>query len=537
MSTPKELIGTQLGRYTIVEHLATGGMAEIFLARQEAMGRFKKDLVLKVLQTRWEDYPEVVEMFLAEARISALMNHPNIVEVFDVSEENGRHFIAMEHISGRTLTELAKRALQVTKSIPVDVGVFIAMEIASALAYMYEGSGGSGEPSRVVHRDISPTNVLIEATGQVKLIDFGIARQGVAVIQESGARPGKVTYMSPEQVRGAPIDGRSDIFCLGTILYEITLGRRLWRGPREVAIRRIVEERPKPPTFVRRDYPTDLEMIVLRSLEKKPEDRYQSATELHEDLQNFLARSGAHLRNNFQMADYAAKIFSEEADALISDSGRRRAQAFVEGSDGAEADQADLDFDVQQSEGPGAALARAMRASALGVWANVGNVVTVEKQSQDDSESEVSEPFPDSNAGGEVRDEPESSASESASVLERSAKEEAAKAAATKAAATKAVAAKEEAAKAAATKAAAAKEEAAKAVAAKAVATKAVATKAVARPKAESAKVADSAKLESKPGKDDVSDRVPRRWNGVVVAGILLVAAIAMGLLWWLRGS
>jgi serine/threonine protein kinase len=156
--------------------------------------------------------------------------------------------------------------------------------------------------------------------------------------------------MSPEQVRGAPIDGRSDIFCLGTILYEITLGRRLWRGPREVAVKRIVEERPKPPTFVRRDYPAELELIVLRSLEKKPEDRYQSATELHDDLQNFLARSNAHLRNNFQMADYVAKIFSEEADALVSDAGRLRAQAFVEGSDAAEPDQSDLDFDTQRSE-------------------------------------------------------------------------------------------------------------------------------------------------------------------------------------------
>jgi hypothetical protein len=292
--------------------------------------------------------------------------------------------------------------------------------------------------------------------------------------------------MSPEQVRGAPIDGRSDIFCLGTILYEITLGRRLWRGPREVAVKRIVEERPKPPTFVRRDYPTDLEMIVLRSLEKKPEDRYQSAIELHEDLQNFLAHSGAHLRNNFQMADYVSKIFSEEADALISDAGRRRAQAFVEGSDSAEADQADLDFDVQQSEGPGAALARAMRASALGVWADVG---TAEKPSQDGSGSEAPPSVVDGNAKGQVKDEPESLFSESASDLERAAEaEEAAK-----------------------------KEEA--------------------KPKPASAKATAPAEVESKQAKANVSERVPRRWSGVVVAGIVLAAAMAVGLLWWLRGS
>jgi predicted Ser/Thr protein kinase len=371
MSSTNELIGSQLGRYRIVDHLATGGMAEIFLARHDAMGRFRKKLVLKVLQTRWEDKPEIVDLFLGEARLSALMDYPNIVDVYDVAEENGRHFIVMEYIAGKTLTELAKRAIAVTKSIPVEVGVFIAAEIAGALAYMYDGSGASQEPLRVVHRDISPTNVLIGDSGQVKLIDFGIARQGLTVVEEAGVRPGKVTYMSPEQVKGEPIDGRSDVFCLGTILYEITLGRRLWRGPRDVASKRIVEERPKPPTFVRQDYPPELELIVLRTLEKRPEDRYQTATELHNDLHNFLERSGAHLRNNCQMADYVAKIFSEEADALISDVGRRRAEAFVEGNELAEPDREDLDFDVQQVDGPGAALARALRASALGIWAEV----------------------------------------------------------------------------------------------------------------------------------------------------------------------
>jgi serine/threonine protein kinase len=487
MATPKELIGTQLGRYTIVEHLATGGMAEIFLARQEAMGRFSKDLVLKVLQTRWEEHPEVVDMFLGEARISALMKHPNIVEVFDVAEEKGRHFIAMEHISGRTLAELAKRAIQVTKSISVEVGVFIAAEIASALAYMYDGSGGLGEPFHIVHRDISPTNILIGTTGQVKLIDFGIARQGLSVVQESGARPGKVTYMSPEQVRGAPIDGRSDIFCLGTILYEITLGRRLWRGPREVAAKRIVEERPKPPTFVRRDYPADLELIVLRSLEKKPEDRYQSATELHEDLQNFLARSSAHLRNNFQMADYVAKIFSEEADALISDSGRRQALAFVEGSDSAEADQAELDFDVQQSEGPGAALARSLRASALGVWADGATTKagTPAGPSHVTDESVAPAQTARHEPDGATHRESESLFSESASELKAAAAADAVK-----------------------------KEEA----------------------KPKSAKADAPVKVESKRPPDD-SVKVPRRWNGLVVTGIVLATAVAVGLLWWLRGS
>ncbi len=402
-----ELIGTQLGRYGIVEHIATGGMAEIYLAHQEGMAKFKKELVLKVLQTRWEAYPEVVEMFLEEARISALMSHPNIVEVFDVATANDRHFIAMEYIAGRTLAELAKRAIQVTKSISIEVGAYIAAEMASALAYMYDGESATGEPFRVVHRDVSPTNILISTTGQVKLIDFGIARQGI-VPQESRARPGKFTYMSPEQVQGLSIDGRSDIFCLGTILYEITLGRRLWRGPREVSMRRIVEERPKPPTFIRRDYPAELELIVLRALEKRPEDRYQSAAELHTDLQGFLARSNAHLRSHFHMADYVAKIFSAEADALISDTTRRRGEDFVDNT-GGELAADGLDFDTGQSEGPGAALARALRASALGVWAEnppSGTPVSATAGAEPATGKNAGEPVAGASPGAQAGGEP-----------------------------------------------------------------------------------------------------------------------------------
>lgn len=365
MSSLKELIGKQLGRYAIVDHLATGGMAEIFLARHNAESGFSKELVLKVLQPRWEDHPEVVDLFMGEARIAALLNHPNIVDIYDVASEEGTHYIAMEHIAGRTLTELAKRAIEVSKEIPLDFGVFLAAEVAAALAYMYDGIGNDGQPFRVVHRDISPTNVLVGTAGDVKLIDFGIARQGAVIVEESGARPGKVTYMSPEQVKGEPIDGRSDIFCLGTILYEITLGKRLWRGPREVAVKRIVEERPKPPTFVRRDYPPELEKIVLRALEKRPEDRFQSPSDFHRALQGFLVEAGLRLRNKYQMALYVEGIFSEAAEAMVSEATIKKARAFTDGDESADADYEPLDFDRPSEEGPGAALARAMRSGSI----------------------------------------------------------------------------------------------------------------------------------------------------------------------------
>jgi serine/threonine-protein kinase len=494
MSTTMELIGKQLGRYSLVDHIATGGMAEIFLARQESLGKFKKDLVLKVLQTRWEEYPEVVDMFLEEARISALMHHPNIVEVFDVAAESGRHYIAMEYIAGRTLADLAKRAIQVTKSISIEVGAYIAAEMASALAYMYDGDAGMGEPLRVIHRDISPTNILISTTGQVKLIDFGIARQGT-ITPESRARPGKFTYMSPEQVKNQPLDGRSDIFCLGTILYEITLGRRLWRGTREAAMKKIVEERPKPPTFVRREYPADLELIVLRALEKKPEERYQSAVELHNDLQGFLAHSHAHLRSHFHMADYVAKIFSEEAEALISEAGRRRAQDFVDNAEGTASDEPDLDFDAELAAGPGAALARALRASALGVWAETGSSASALAEVPSAAGAKVEPvaeaktealPAPTPVEPAEPGKPPSESRADGKAPVPPSA-------------------------------------DTAKP---KPSAGSSPAKTVVVGPKS-------AARQEGEPG--DLPERVPRRWTPMLIAAIVLLAAA--GIVWWLRGQ
>jgi serine/threonine-protein kinase len=344
-------------------------MAEIFLARHEAEGAFRKELVLKILQPRWAEHQAVVDMFLGEARIAAMLFHPNIVDVYDVASEDGTHFIAMEYIQGKTLTELARRAIEVSQLLYLDIGAHIVGEVASALAYMDEAPDENGQPMHVVHRDVSPTNVIIGTSGHVKLIDFGIARQGTAIEDEAGMRPGKASYMSPEQAQGVALDGRSDIFSLGTILYEITVGRRLWRGSKVNSIRRIVEEKPVPPTYVRHDYPGDLEMIVMRALEKKPEDRYQSAREFAEDLQRFLQDSGARMRSHHQLARYLRQIYSPEAEAQITEDGLLQARIFAEGDeDGQRGGVEALDFDQAPSDGPGAALARALRAAGPALW-------------------------------------------------------------------------------------------------------------------------------------------------------------------------
>lgn len=335
--------GRTLGGYTITEHLDTGGMAEIFLAQHERPGGFRREVVLKLLQPRFCGDPRVVAMFADEARIGARLHHPAIVEVFDAGEEDGQHFIAMEYIEGRTLTELARRGLEVSRPLPLNAAVYVCAQVAEGLAYMNLGTDRRGQRLNVVHRDISPTNIIVSDRGHTKIIDFGVATDRGDSKEETEARPGKYSYMSPEQVRGERLDGRSDVFSLGIILYELTLGRRLFRGKPQEVMKRIAEDRVRPPTFVNRGYPPALETIVLRALERRPEDRYASADELARALDDYLSAQPERVTER-RLATYVADI--ERGDAQISDLGARRAAAFVlEDEDVSESEEEELDLD------------------------------------------------------------------------------------------------------------------------------------------------------------------------------------------------
>jgi hypothetical protein len=308
MAAPAEFVGKRVGRFTIVSHLASGGMAELFIARQEAMGGFEKEIVVKILQGRYAENPRVVQMFLDEARLAAKLNHQSIVHVYDVADDGGTKYIAMEYIRGETLTDIVRRGLSVGKYIPLEHAVHIARQTAAGLAYAHAGRDPEGQLLRIVHRDVSPTNILVTMEGQTKIVDFGIARVQDELREESGIRPGKASYMSPEQVRGEGVDYRSDIFSLGIILYEIALGQRLFRGPADAVMKRIIEDTVPPPTAVKRDFPPALELIVMRALEKRPQDRYQSAEEMRVDLEEFLADEGLRTGSR-RMALYMKEIF------------------------------------------------------------------------------------------------------------------------------------------------------------------------------------------------------------------------------------
>jgi serine/threonine protein kinase len=326
LNKPESFVGTQVGRYTVARHLASGGMAELFIAKQEAMGGFEKPVVLKLLQPRYAENPRVVTMFLDEARLAAKLNHPSIVHLYDVADEGGMKYIAMEYIHGETAADIVQRGLAVNNYLPLEHAVHIIRQTAAGLAYAHERREADGHVLRIVHRDVSPTNILVSFEGQTKIVDFGIARAQDELREESGTRPGKASYMSPEQVRGEPADYRSDIFSLGIILYELTLCQRLYRGAPEVTMRKIVDEMVTPPTAINRDYPPTLELIVMRALEKRPEDRYQSAEEMSHDLEEFLEESGLRSGNR-RVALYMQELF---ADAPTSDAGVATSRTFTE---------------------------------------------------------------------------------------------------------------------------------------------------------------------------------------------------------------
>jgi serine/threonine protein kinase len=303
-----EMLGRQVGRYRIVRHLASGGMAELYIARQEAMGGFEKEIVVKILQPKYAENPRVVQMFLDEARLAAKLNHQSIVHVYDVAEDGGLKYIAMEYIRGETLTEIVRHGVAARRYLPLEHAVHVVRQTAAGLAYAHAWREPDGHLLRIVHRDVSPTNILVTMEGQVKIVDFGIARAQAELRDEAGGVIGKASYMSPEQVRGEGVDYRSDIFSLGIILYELTLGQRLFRGPAEAVMKRIVDEKVAPPTAVQRDFPPALELIIMRALERRPEDRYQSAEEMRVDLEEFLADEGLRTGSR-RMALYMREIF------------------------------------------------------------------------------------------------------------------------------------------------------------------------------------------------------------------------------------
>jgi serine/threonine protein kinase len=276
------------GKYFLLGLIARGGMAEVYRARVQ-IGQ-KKLLAVKVMRPQLAREARFIDMFHREGKLAMVLSNRCIVETVEVGQHDGRHYIAMEYIGGRDLTQVLRRCQETQQRIPVPHAVYIAARIAEGLHFAHTLAGADGRPLVIVNRDVSPSNVRLSYDGDVKLLDFGIAQALMKFTSEIGILKGKFSYMSPEQIRGMPLDARTDIFSAGIILHEMLTTEKLFRGDTEFALMERVRkaEVPPPSTFNRRVTP-ELDAIVARALARDVADRYQSAQQLASDLDALIA--------------------------------------------------------------------------------------------------------------------------------------------------------------------------------------------------------------------------------------------------------
>ncbi|HSR96566.1 MAG TPA: serine/threonine-protein kinase, partial [Kofleriaceae bacterium] len=269
----------RFGNYTILQHLATGGMAEVYLARQSGLEGFEKTVVIKRVRPELMSDRDITGSFLDEARLVATLQHPNIAQVTEIGLVNNTYFLVMEHVDGADLRELMYRAVELRQRVAISDAIYILIQACVALHYAHEKRGPDGARLDIIHRDVTPSNVLLSHDGTVKVCDFGIAKATNRTTETvRGALKGKYAYMSPEQCKCTAIDRRSDIFALGILLYELsTLTRPFTADSDFELLRTIIETPPPPPSSRVPNYPLDLERIVLRALAKDPDARYPTA--------------------------------------------------------------------------------------------------------------------------------------------------------------------------------------------------------------------------------------------------------------------
>jgi serine/threonine protein kinase len=292
MSSPLQssVLETELGKYHLITQLARGGMGNVYLAVAQGPGGFNKLVAVKELRPEFADDETYVAMFLEEARLAARLTHPNVVQTNEVGSDGDRHFMVMEYLDGRSLHRIA-RHLSRQKALPLGVHLRILSEALLGLHYAHELRGFDGEPLGIVHRDVSPLNVVVTFDGQTKVLDFGIAKAVDSALEtRAGVLKGRAAYMSPEQALGQRVDRRADVYSAGVAIWEASAGRRLWPDMTDLEIfTRIVEGGSPSLRTVWREAPVDLDGICARALARAPEDRYPTAAALFEDLDEHLA--------------------------------------------------------------------------------------------------------------------------------------------------------------------------------------------------------------------------------------------------------
>ncbi len=301
------------GKYHLLERVNVGGMAEVYKGKMVGVEGFEKLLAIKRILPNIAADKDFITMFIDEAKISVQLTHSNIAQTFELGRINDTYYIALEYVPGRDLRALYEKTRKRSEVVPHELACYVMSRVAEGLDYAHRKKDAAGRELGIIHRDISPQNVLVSYEGEVKLIDFGIAKAANKMMKtQAGILKGKFGYMSPEQVRGVPLDRRSDIFAVGIVLYELLTGDRLFVGESDYSVLEKVRAAHVPrPTNIRRSIPAPLEKIVLRALAKDPDDRYQHASELVADLQRFLL-SQERLFTREDLAAYVKGLFPDE---------------------------------------------------------------------------------------------------------------------------------------------------------------------------------------------------------------------------------
>ncbi|HEY1087660.1 MAG TPA: serine/threonine-protein kinase, partial [Archangium sp.] len=293
------------GKYFLIKKLAEGGMAEIFLAKQLGVEGFEKNVVIKRMLPHLTQVSDFVSMFLDEARLAATLTHPNIVQISDLGLADGCYYICMEYLAGEDFATVLRTAKRRQEHAPLNIVLKVLLEAAIGLHFAHEAVDPKGNPIKLVHRDISPSNIFITYGGQVKVLDFGIAKAESRITSTgAGVVKGKYQYMSPEQARGDAIDRRADVFSLGVSLYEALTGVRPFARDTDLAVlKAVLGNEVKPIRQLRPDLPAEVEAIVLKAMAPEPEDRYATALALAQDIERYIgattSASGGQALPNF----------------------------------------------------------------------------------------------------------------------------------------------------------------------------------------------------------------------------------------------
>jgi serine/threonine protein kinase len=301
----------RIGPFQVLERISAGGMAEVYKAKQSGADGFERLVAIKRILPHIARDPNFIAMFQAEAKLAVQLQHGNIAQIYQLGRQDDSFYIALEFVEGRDVGALLDYHQKQNKGLPLPQACYIITRCAEGLDYAHNKRSPDGKPLNIIHRDISPPNILISYEGEVKLIDFGLAKATSSSVQtQAGIIKGKLAYMSPEQVRGSQLDARSDVFALGIVFFELLTGKRLFRRDSDIETFESVRQCKVPkPSEINPTIPAALEKILLKTLARSLDDRYQGAAALAEDLREFAFTHNLRYRGD-QLGVWMRKLFN-----------------------------------------------------------------------------------------------------------------------------------------------------------------------------------------------------------------------------------